>query len=310
MTKPMNDISPIAQPDLTQAVREAAMLAYVSIGSWSATEKDDELMEDVKRQHNAEGDVGTVIKYLLSGADSHLKTLKSSYQAVRNHHYKLTLPWVNDPHAPSQKGPRLLPHLIYPRYITDISALRRQALVQLDEFLAVYPDLVVQARSRLKTMVSDGSYPTAEQLRHRFRLHVDFQPIPSSTQFSGLDDHMLERLSKNLQQKQQRQLADASRVMWQRARDRIEKLMERMTLESADDKKKFKEATLDNVRELLTMLPGWNVAGNPLVEEITHDIGRMMQGIEADQLRQDKTLRGETADAAKKIVDKMARWGL
>lgn len=296
--------------DITQAVREAAMLAYVSVGSWSATERDDELMEDVKKAHNAEGDVGTVIKHLLAGSDNRLKQVRAAFQSVRNHHYKLTLPWVNDPHSPSQKGPRLLPHLIRPRYMTEIAKLRREALVELDEFLLVYPDLVTQARDRLKTMVSASSYPTVEQLKSRFRLHVDFQPIPSGAQFSGLDDHMLERLSKSLQRKQQRQIADASRVMWQRARERITRLAERMAASEKDDPKRFKQATVENVRELLVLLPGWNVMGNEIVAEITNDIEEMIGGLQAEDLRKDEKLRVQTADAAQKVLDKFEKWGL
>jgi hypothetical protein len=309
----MNDISPVAMTtnaDITKAIREAAMLAYVSLGSWSAREKDDELMEGVKRDHQAEGDVGTVIKYLLAGADGKLKQVKAAYQAVRNHHYKLTLPWVNDPHADSKKGPRLLPHLLNPRYLVEISEKRRIAIAERDEFIEAYPDLVVQARSRLKTMVSDASYPTAEQLRERFRIHVDFQPIPAGDQFSGLDQHMLERLAINLQKKQERQAMDAATIMWRRARQPIEHLAERMTEASDEDKKVFREATLDNVREMLTLLPGWNVTGNPLVTEITEDIERMMHGLTGEELRKDEALRAETADRAQKIVEKMARWGL
>jgi hypothetical protein len=314
------ETNPINTPDITRAVREAAMLAYVSIGSWSATERDDELMEGVKREHDAEGDVGTVIKYLLAGNDSKLKAVRSAYQAVRNHHYKLTLPWVNDPHSPSSKGPRLLPHLIYPRYLTEIAALRRAAIQELDDFLDAYPDLVTQSRQRLKTMVSSASYPTVEQLRSRFRLHVDFQPIPSGDQFTGLDDHMLERLSRNLREKQERQLADAGRAMWVRVRERIERLGERMTpssneggviaAEDRDGIKRFKEATIENARELLTLLPGWNVAGNPLVDEVTRDIDEMLKNLNATDLRKNDGLRKETAEAAQKIVDKLGRWGL
>jgi hypothetical protein len=319
----MNDITPIGvvileNSDITQAVREAAMLAYVSIGAWSATEKDDALIEEVKSRHGATGEVGTVIKYLLSGADSKLKEVRAAFHAVRNHHYKLTLPWVNDPHAPTNKGPRLLPHLIYPRYMVEISEKRRAALAALEEFLVVYPDLVIQAKANLSSMVGQSSYPTPEQLRKLFRLHVDFSPIPAGQHFTGLNEHMRERLTENLRKKQERQIMEASSMMWARARERIERLADRMEIsegaeanaEHRELRKRFKEATIENVRDLLTLLPGWNIAGNPMVDEITQDIEQMLHGLDAGQLRRDDELRKEVGDEAKKIVDKMARWGL
>jgi hypothetical protein len=286
------------------------MLAYVSIGSWSATERDDDLMEEVKQAHNASGDVGTVIKFLMTGADSKLKQVKATYQAVRNHHYKLTLPWVVDPSSPSQKGPRLLPHLLYSKYVTEVSAKRREALSVLDDFLIDYPRLAGVAQQQLGSMVQASSYPSADDLRKRFRLHVDFQPIPDSSGFSGLDPHMLERLSKNLARKQALQATDAMQVVWVRARERITTLAERMKLETPDEKKKFKEATIENVRDLLTLLPGWNVTGSALVVEITADIERMLEGINGEIIRTSPTTRSETAASAQKIIDKMTSWGL
>ena len=306
----MNDMAPVTSKDVTQAIREAAMLAYVSIGSWSATERDDDLMEEVKKNHNASGDVGTVIKFLMTGADSKLKQVRASYQAVRNHHYKLTLPWVVDPSSPSQKGPRLLPHLLYNKYVTEVSTKRREALSVLDDFLIDYPRLAGVAQQQLGSMVSASSYPSADDLRKRFRLHVDFQPIPDSSGFSGLDPHMLERLSKNLARKQALQATDAMQVVWVRARERITTLAERMKLETPDEKKKFKEATIDNVRDLLTLLPGWNVTGSPLVTEITNDIEQMLEGIDGTVIRSSPAARSETADAAEKILQKMQSWGL
>lgn len=306
----MNDMAPVTSKDVTQAIREAAMLAYVSIGSWSATERDDDLMEEVKQAHNAQGDVGTVIKFLMTGADSKLKQVKATYQAVRNHHYKLTLPWVVDPSSPSQKGPRLLPHLLYNKYVTEVSAKRREALSVLDDFLIDYPRLAGVAQQQLGSMVQASSYPSTDDLRKRFRLHVDFQPIPDSSGFSGLDPHMLERLSKNLARKQALQATDAMQVVWVRARERITTLAERMKLETPDEKKKFKEATIENVRDLLTLLPGWNVTGSALVVEITADIERMLEGINGEIIRTSPTTRSETAASAQKIIDKMTSWGL
>jgi hypothetical protein len=139
---------------------------------------------------------------------------------------------------------------------------------------------------------------------------VDFTPIPAGQHFSGLNEHMLERLTENLRKKQERQIADASKIMWARARERIENLAERMTVGTDEDKKRFKKASIENVRDLLTLLPGWNVAGSPMVDEITADIQAMLDGVDADQLRRDDVLRNEVGDEAKKIVDKMARWGL
>src|SRR5215467_1464582 len=195
----MNDISPlsiVAPSDITQAVREAAMLADVSLSMWEANKNDRNLMEDVKRQHKARGDVGKVIKYLLSGADGPLKATQNAFKAVPRRHRELTLPWVSNPNATRVEGPRLLPHLLWQRYNDELSALRNDAFAQLDEFVAEYPDLVIKAKSNLGTMVDDTSYPTPEEMRAKWDVYFDFFPLPKGDDFGGLPDITLERLNK------------------------------------------------------------------------------------------------------------------
>jgi hypothetical protein len=211
----MNDAAlDFTQADMTQAVREAAMLASVSISVWEGQRTDATLMNEVKLKHGATGDVGKVIKNMMAGADALLKGVHSTYYAVRSKHYEMTLPWVSDPHAARQRGPRLLPHLLFNNYSMEMSNLRRMAIAKLEEFLVEYPALVLQAKTNLAGM-ADAVYPTAEEIKGLFRVHFDFEPIPQGANFRGLDDHMLERLGKALQNKQQARSTRPSRDVGQ-----------------------------------------------------------------------------------------------
>ena len=309
----MNDISPINigvnTRDLTQAVRESAMLADVSLSMWEASQNDKALMEGVKRQHGAHGDVGKVIKYLMAGADSRLKSTRNAFKAVREHHRKLTLQWISDPHSIRADGPRLLPHLLNPRYMTEVSQKKREAEAERDEFVHEYPDLIIQAKANLGSMVSDSDYPTADQIKHMFRCHFDFEPLPVTTEFRGLPEHTIERLSAGLLRKQQRQIQQAEAEMWSRVKAHVSHMVERLSVEE-DESKIFKAATVENVREMLTLLPGWNVTGNPQVQEITQQLEAILDGVDADSLRRNKKLRAATAKETKQVIDKLTRWGL
>jgi len=64
------------------------------------------------------------------------------------------------------------------------------------------------------------------------------------------------------------------------------------------------------VRELVTLLPGWNINGDGRVAEIAADIEVMLEGVEAADLRKDAQMRSNTADEAKRIAAKMSKWGL
>lgn len=297
----------IDQEDILKAVRESAMLADVSISVWGGTRTDNNLLNEMKARHGAVGDVGRVIKNLMSGADLPLKTTRSAYMAVRTKHYSLTLPWVSDPTAIRQEGPRLLPHMINDRYMTEMSMLRRAAIAARDEFLDAYPGLVKEAKSNLGTMADDKQYPSVDELRGSFRVHFDFEPLPEGASFRGLSPHTIERLTKGLLSKQQRQLQEAQRMIWERAKKPIEHLVERLT--NVEENSRFKDATIENVRELMTLLPGWNVTKDARVQEITRDIESMLANVTPSEIRKNKNIRGDVVKEAKNVVNKLSSWG-
>jgi hypothetical protein len=287
------------------------MLADITISIWSGSRTDNNLLEGVKKQHHATGNVGKVIKNLLAGADEPLKATRSAYMAVRLKHYELTLPWVSDPHATRQSGPRLLPNALFNEYNTQLARLRRAALTQLEDLCAQYPDLVTKAKHNLGTM-ADSSYPTVDELRNSFRVSFDFEPIPDNAAFRGLDENTLERLGKRLAKKQETQLAEAQKAMWTEAKKRIEHLVEKLTLRSPEGEAgpKFKSATVEHVRSLITLLPGWNIAGDPKISEVVEEIKVLLRGVTAEELRKAPAARSAVARHARSVADKMASWGV
>ncbi len=305
----MNAITPITNiltdNDLSEAVRSTAMLADVSISLWSAERSDAKIMDKAKADAGAVGNVGRAIKNLLAGADTSLKTTRSAYNAVRSEHYSLTLPWVADPHAERARGPRLLPNVLFERYLTAMSARKREALAALDIFVAEYPDLVVTAKANLGAL-ADVDYPDQNEVRASFKVAFDFEPIPAGTQFRGLSDNMLEKLSRGLAAKQQRMVEAAQAGMWEQVRDRIKHVVERL----ADPKNTFKNSTIENVKELLILLPGWNVASDPRVTEITSDIERMLGAVDTKAIRKHETVRKDVSAQAQAVADKLTQWGL
>lgn len=302
----MNDVSyTIEQTDLMKAVRESAMLADVSISMWNAEKTDRDATEELKKQHGASGNIGRVVKNMLAGADAKLKEVRSAFSAVRTAHYNLTLPWVANPHAERQSGPRLLPTLLFQQYTGALSKGRWEAMNILDVFIEAYPNLIERARQNLGTL-ADTFYPTAENVKSQFRISFDFEPIPAGESFKGLPDHAIERLAAALQAKQQRMVGAATAAMWSEVKERVGHVVEKL----ADPEARFKSSTIANVRELITLLPGWDLANSSEGREVVQDIDNMLTGVDAKVLRDDLTTRSATAAKAQAVMEKLQRWGV
>jgi len=292
--------------DMGKALQESALLAHVKISVWDSTKSDRAGLEDLKRLNNAKGDVGKLMKNMLAGVDGPLKAVRSAYAAVRMRHYDLTLPWVSDLNADRKTGPRLLPHPIFQRYLKEIGELKRVATDELEGFLPIYPSLILSAQPNLGGMYKQSDYPTTEEIRSRFRIWQDFEPIPDGAGFRGLPPAYLERLSHHLKARQDIQVQASQRAMWEEVGERVRHLTDRLSDKDAI----FKEASVRAVRELVTLLPGWNIGGDQRVNEVANDIDNMLTGIEASDLRKDPAIRSSTASEAQRISDKLSAWGL
>jgi hypothetical protein len=300
------DTMEVNERDLGKALQESALLAHVKISVWDSVKSDRAAMEDVKRLNNAKGDVGKLMKNMLAGVDGPLKAVRSAYTAVRMRHYELTLPWVSNLASDRRTGPRLLPHPLFVRYLKEIGELKRAATDQLEVFLPLYPQMIDDAQPNLGGMYVKSDYPSVEEVRSKFMVYQDFEPIPDGAGFKGLPQNYLERLSVNLTRRQNVQKDQANKAMWEEARTRVEHLVDRL----AEEDTKFKEASVRAVRELVTLLPGWNISGDTRVGEIAGDIDQMLTGIEAVDLRKDPLIRANVANEAKRVSEKLKKWGL
>jgi len=296
----------LRREDLTEAVRATALLADLTIHLWSGERTDRALSDKIKNAEGAVGNTGRYLKNLLAGCDVELKDVKASYMAARAAHYQLTLPWVSNATSQRQQGPRLLPNMLFDRYLNEMSKLRRAAIGKRDNFVLEYPRLVAQAQNNLAGMAKPEDYPDQEEIRASFKLSFDFLPIPSAGAFQGLPDGMLERLGNQLKARQMAAVNTAQAAMWDRVREAVDNMIERLD----DPTAIFKVNTIDNVRELITLLPGFNCAGDDRVNTVVADIDRMLDGITPKMLRQSQEARADVTRQAKAINDKLTSWGL
>ncbi len=297
--------SHIAQ-DITEAVRDTAVLADIQIAVWGGERSDRALMDKVKADAGAVGNAGRVVKNLMSGADGALKDVRSAYAAIRSVHYELTLPWVSDPHAERQRGARLLPNALFDRYMGAIAGRRRIAMEKLDAFLDSYPADSALARTNLAGMAKPEDYPTTDDLRRMFRINFSIEPVPDKAGFNMLPPATAAKLRQSLERRHTAMLSTAMEHVWSEVRARVSLLAERL----ADPEAKFQKGTVEAVAELAGLVRGWNVAGDHRAAEVAADIEALMQAITPEELRKKPEVRANVATGAASLVGKLDAWSL
>ena len=272
-------------------IQHKAMLARLSISMWTARKYDKSVSSEVERAHAAH-DAGRFNKLLVN--KTLLDPLVRLAGEVRKYHYATTLPW-ND------GGDRLLPSILFAGYTDQIRKYRQEFNGRVSDLTKAYPTEVQAARNRLGTMYEPSDYPDVSDMWRRFDITIEFEPVPTAHDFrvdvaQEAADEIRAQITESVNNRQ----AEAVKDCYRRVREVVSKISERLSVEDAI----FKDSLLENARALMAVLPGLNITGDPVLNELHSEISELVR-IDAHTLRNNQRVRKETADAADAVLAKL-----
>jgi hypothetical protein len=177
-----------------------------------------------------------------------------------------------------------------------------------------------------------AEYPLADEVKAKFRFGLSLSPLPSSGDFRVDIGHEAQRhLAEQYERATTERVAGAVQDTWNRVRDQVSWVRERMeavlgydpdrveeikttddtgTVISVEIKKprrpKLYDSMLEQGLELCKMLSDLNVTNDPRLEEARRDLERAMTRIDMDSLKESTELQHATKRAMDDILDKFA----
>lgn len=277
------------------ALTERAMIANLSISIWQGYRLDKEASAKVTADAGAKSDAARVNKHLVP--KEALAPVVTASGAVRTHFYTNTLPWRDN-------GDRILTRKLYMPFIQAHEALVAEFDDAVEKFLTVdYPEAKAQAEFRMGDLFKLDDYPWASDLRRRFAISLDFDAVTTANDFRvAIDQDQVDKVKASMESAAEARLAQAQADVWKRIGETMGYFAQRM----ADPKAVFRDSTVDNVHDLLTLIPGLNVLDDPDIEEVRAMLEKMMTGVEAKDIRKNPDIREELAGEAKEIMDKVS----
>jgi hypothetical protein len=267
-----------------------AMLATMTISLWTAMRKDDAVAKEVDKQHNA-NKAGLYRKFLVP--KEALEGCHDAARALREHHYKHTLPWADG-------GTRLLPTKLYSAYDQEFNKLRDDYYIKIDEFVTLYrTTLISTAQAQLGSLFNPKDYPDASEIRSKFGVQLDLAPVPSEADFrvdigAGEIKRIQAALSAQLDQRQKAAVDDA----WRRICDVVGNVHVRLSAE----RPVIRESLADHVQELARLLPALNFNDEPLLMSVSQRISDDLI-LDLALLRKSELERDKIARKAQAILD-------
>lgn len=280
---------------------ERAMLASVKIHAWSAARKDEKVTQDTNAAHGASRDAGRYTKQLVP--KEALEPIQKATSAIRGFHYTHTLPWADS-------GERILPITMHEDYTAGIRSLGDVFDREADRFAREYPTHVAEARSRLNGMYNAKDYPEPDEVRGLYAVDVQMWPFPDARDFRvALGEDQIKVLQSSLNERTAAAQAQAMRDCWVRLHTAVSHMAERLAVPIGGDGATFRDSLVENVRELCGLLPKLNIAGDPELDRMTAECRKRLL-VPPGILRDRNDTRRGTAEAARQLADRMAKYAL
>jgi len=280
----------------TTGIHTSAMLIELNISTWTARKLDKRVSEEVDVNKQTKARAGNYNKNLLAGTEVLDALVKYSANA-RAWHNRQTLPW-------SDSGMRLLPMASFFEYKNQLGILENNFNLLVDSFIKSYPDLVSAAAFTLGTMFNREEYPSADSIKGKFGFNYFFSPVPVSGDFRvDAGEAAIKELQMHYESEFDRRLQTAMQEAWDRLYDCLGHMKDRLT-DDGEKKKIFRDSLIDNANELVEALKHINITKDPKLEQARVELAQAIVGVEAKELRDNKTIRQDVLTQVDSILSK------
>jgi hypothetical protein len=276
-----------------------AVLASLNISTWTARRADATVTDEVHKQHNASQDAGRYWKRLID--KSAMAAIGSAKSKARDFHYLHTLPWRDD-------GSRVLPTALFIDYARAMKEFRLEFEAAAETFCREYPGFIDRARRDLNGMFNAADYPDADSIRAKFGFDVTIMKCPDANDDfrTSIPEEFVDDLRSDLEAKMRDVVNGTLRDAGARVIELVGRMADRLksyqpATDDAPAKNPFRDSTVENVQELATLLPAFNLTGDPKLAKIIDGV-RALATFDADQLRQNDSARMTAAAKADAIL--------
>jgi hypothetical protein len=172
-------------------------------------------------------------------------------------------------------------------------------------FCKEYPSFIEAAKADLGQMFSASDYPSAEDIASRFGVDVRIMPIPNPEAFGEvlgfIQPPQAAALATATRHFNNEAMREARKDPYRRIRQTVGAMVERLTAYQGA-KGTFNDSLVGNVIELAGLLPGLNLAADPVLDTLTAQMDEHLTYYSAKELRDDAAALALTLQHAEKIL--------
>jgi hypothetical protein len=233
-----------------------------------------------------------------------LKDLSNVHATLRKSLRLLMLPW-------DERGFWIVSNHRIPQVEKLVSDSQFEAEEKLEVFLNGLEAHKEGERLIMGSAFREQDYPSVEKLRAKHKIEVDIAivPDPEDDARAGWTTQMRERYKAQLQKQEKEKVSRATADVAARIQDHVSKVLERVAGYTGKKDGSFKDSLIQNVRDMASMIPEFNITNDPEIEAVYQKIVRDICVLDPKHLRESKELRDDTAASAQDILDRVGNFG-
>jgi hypothetical protein len=289
----------------TSALADKAMLVRLTCHWWDPHFYHDGAAHDVETERKAKSGVSAVKVKLLGNEVT--GPMWAVITKARKFNYTITLPWDDD-------GWRVLSSVAYQDYVVGINELKAEMEREKSAFKKQYAERIEADKIRLGTLYNPAVYPPIGEIDWRNGLEINVRPIPSGQHFMcDVGDAERDRIRKSIDQDAQDTIKRAVGDIWQRYSKVLTRMIEGLkayqpSRDGARVQNAFRDSLVDNITDLLDVVPVLNVIGDPVITTFADEIRQKLTANSPEVLRDDAKIRKAVLVQAEDILAKMANY--
>lgn len=265
------------------SISSSAMLVDLSISSWTGTKIDRVTSDEIDVAKETQSSGGKYLKNLFAGTKD-LHDINKFDSRIRAWNISQTLPW-------SDKGQRLLPSSKFFEYKKALSNFESMRAEMITSFLDKYEDSITTASMALGKLFVRGEYPAVGQVESQFKFKYSFLPVPIAGDFRvDVGNDAIAELNEQFSASVNDRIGEAMGELSWRLQDCLTRLSERLADNDTDDgdtkRKIFRDTLVTNAQELCESLEHMNLTKDPKLESARSQLHNVLNGIDADILRE------------------------
>ena len=282
---------------LTANLTTRALLVNLTITAWSARRTDREAGNAVAAKFGSDAGMGQYRKYLIDPAA--IDPIINFATSCRDEFRRRSAPWGDN-------GDRIMRADGYNAFLTEFHARRDRWEELTADLYARYPQLVNEAALKLNGLWHMSEYPTMANLMTRFAFGWDISGVNPDFRVE-LGDEEVARIRRDIEARIQALTEQAMQDTASKIREVVGHMSERLHAykPSANDARAagaFRDTLVENIRELVAVIPSLNITGSPEIDAIAARMAADLCAHDASTLRDSEAVRVQVADAADEIL--------